>query len=120
MAQDNLKELKELLAFGFAVQDGLVKSLEDGDIDALDLPNLWPLIGSAGPAFNGLGNPLDRLKALTPAERQELGRYAAFSFNIPNDQLESLIERTIGWAYGAFLLGKEWAALTKKDDEEAA
>jgi hypothetical protein len=115
---NNVKELKELLDFGFAVQDALVKSLEDGKVTTTDAINFFPVISSAGAAFNNLGNPLIRFKQLDQNQRRELGLYAAKRFDIPHEVLENLIERTLVWAYGTLTLGLEWAVFAKDVTEE--
>lgn len=115
--KNHLKELKELLIFGFMLQSVLtdfVKS-EKPRMKWLASFKFMPLIPTIAPAFEGLGNPLDHYKALTVEEKADLYEYFQNEFDIPNDALEAVIEDTIGVAAANIELGKRWVEVTRRN-----
>lgn len=109
---NDYQELVELLDFGFDFQDGLNESLKDGKIDWKDAGNFFSLIGSAGPAFDNLGNPVERYRALTAAKKSDLMAHARERFDLNDDVLEILIEDTLDYIAStinrAVLLAGRW------------
>lgn len=94
--EENEKEIRELLEFGFDAQDAINNSLaNDGRIDAKDFPYLFPLLSSAGPAFENVGNPLARWKELSQAAKDRVKAWAKERFDLIDDYLEFLIEDTL-------------------------
>ncbi len=110
---ENLKELRELLVFLFAFQGALVGALKDGKFSRLDLLQFWGVVPLAKPAFEKLGNPIQRFKALTPDEKAELIEDMKVGFDLPNDEVESLIEESLTLAVANIELYKRWANLGK-------
>lgn len=110
----NLKELKELLVFAFALQNAIKEVLEDKKVNFLDAFKFMPVLPTVKPAFEGLGNPIDRLRSLTPDELEELHEYFVREFDIPNDEIEALVERTIVNIAETIHLSTLWIALAKK------
>lgn len=118
---DNLKELRELLGFGFDTIEAFQASLaDDGRITRKDLPNFFTPGLTVTAAFDKIGNPIARFNALTPAERAELVEFAALRFDLPDDRLESLIEHTLREVAGDIRLALEWQHYLKGDNLVAA
>jgi len=114
-------QLKELLVFGFDIQDAFVRSLgDDGKFTGADAANFLPVLPSAIKAFDGLGNPWERYKLLTPEEKQDLIGYAQQRFDLPNDELENLIEQTFLEIYGDYRLAMKWRAYIRAKNADQA
>lgn len=107
------QELSELLRFAFSLQNAIKEVLEDKKVNVLDAFKFVPVLPTIKPAFEGLGNPLDRLRELTPDERETLHQTLIDEFDIPNDAIESLVERTVQDIAGTIALAKEWSTLFK-------
>ena len=110
---DNVKELKELFVFIFALIGGTVKTWEDKKVNIWDSLNFAPVVKAIKPAFDNLGNPLKRFADLTDEELAELCEWAANEFDIPNDTVEVLLEKSLKQAVSIVELANEWAALKK-------
>lgn len=90
---DDLKELQELVNFLFDLPDTYEKVKSDGKVDFADLQYALPLFLSAKSGIDGIGNPLQRWKALQPHEKDVVKATAKLRFDIDDDVLEMLIER---------------------------
>ena len=112
---NNLKELRELLAFAFELQDALRKMMEDKRITLVDVRHFIPLIFLIKPALEDMGNPLDRLKQLTAEEKLELVSYAKSRFDLSNEQLELLVQESIQEIAGDIAVAKKWIAFRRKN-----
>lgn len=110
---ENLKELRELLTFLFAFQSATVGALEDGKFSRLDLLQFWGVVPLAKPAFEKLGNPILRFRALTSAQKAQLIEEMKVGFDLPNDEVESLIEDSLTLAVANIELYRRWASLGK-------
>lgn len=114
-----LKELKEFLVFAFTLQAVLTDFIKSGKKGGsigkwLQAFKFMPLVPTVQPAFEGLGNPLDHYKALTKEEKEELHQYFIDEFDLPNDQVEHLIEDAIGVAAVNVEFTKKVIAVVKK------
>ncbi len=96
------KETIEFLDFAFGLADATQKSLaSDGKINLFDVPNYVAVAFKAPAAFGGIENVPRELAELTDDERKEVIAYFEDRFDLPNDDLERLIENTLatGWAF---------------------
>ena len=111
---DNLQELKELLAFGKALKDGIVETLEDRKVRFLDLLNFTGVPRTVRAAFDNLGNPVERFRALSREERIEL-RISVYKDlqGLTPEGMDELIERTLDAAHNLIVVAKEWGDLKK-------
>lgn len=110
---EDLKELKELLSFGFDLQRAITLSLAgDGKIDFRDLPFWFAPFGSAGAAFKNVGNPMRRFRSLSDGDRLELLNWAKNEFSLVNTNLELLIEDTLDIAAANIALVRRWRAFS--------
>lgn len=108
-----IKELKELLAFGFKLQKAIA-SLGDGKINVIvDAPKFLPALLSAPKAFGGIGLVLAEIKDLDEAEREELLAFVRDEFDLSDDRLEELIEDTLEELLSLFKLAQRFGALRK-------
>jgi hypothetical protein len=112
-ANENLKELKEGLGFFFALQDGTTEATADGKVDGGDVRVLFPIFQAAKDGFEGLGNPIERWKALSSEEREQLFDYVRERFDLPNDILEILIEDTLLAIVDVVRISKRWVKFVK-------
>lgn len=63
-----IKETLEVIDFGIAVSELVVKSMKDGKIGVEDVQHIFPVILAAGPAFSGIGELKDELSDLSAEE----------------------------------------------------
>lgn len=119
MFSDDHKQVKELLAFGFDLQGAINKSFEDKKFTGADMTNFLSVLPSAVAAIADLGNPWERYKRLTPEERTDLREFAFERFDLPDDELESLIEETLLELWGDFQVAQKWVAYAKRGGVQA-
>ena len=117
---DNLKELKEVLAFGFDGMDAFKLAAEDKEFSISDLKYLFPLYASAKAAIDNIGNPWERFQALNADERFDLLQYVKERFDIADEELELLIEDTLTAVGANVQLVKRWTNRFKKPAQEEA
>lgn len=121
MESQNQKELRELLAFGFDTFEAFQTSLaDDGRITRKDLPNFFTPGLSVTAAFDKLGNPVKRWNGLSKTEKFDLITFAASRFDLPDDQLEDLIEDTLREVAGDIRLVLKWQEYIKNGNETAS
>lgn len=100
---------KELLEWAFALIKAFKASLGDGKISFLDLPNFIPVMASSSTAFGGIEKVLSELQDLSEEEQAEIMKIARAEFNLPDDQLELLIEDSFATALNVYRLGQRWS-----------
>lgn len=111
---DTVRELKEVLDFGFSLQSAIADAKADGKVNWLDMPKAIPVIGKAAKAINGTVDAVKDYKNLLPAQQAELFAYVEERLDLPDDQLENLIEDTILEVQHIFDLSNRWATYAKK------
>lgn len=111
---NDLKELRELLAFAFELQDAIRKTLEDRRVTLIDIRHFLPLLYVTKPALENMGNPLERWENLLPEERVELIAYAKNRFDLGNNQVEELILETLNEIAGDIAVAKKWIAYRRR------
>jgi hypothetical protein len=110
-----IKEIKELLAFGFKLQKAIMGSLDDGKINVVtDAPKFLSALLAAPKAFGGMNLILAEIKDLSEAEREELLTFVQEEFELADQNLEYLIEDTLDQLIGIFKLAQRYSALRKK------
>jgi len=92
MAEDRLKDVKELLTLAMALIQATGKSLADGRWDFMDVTNFVPVISTIGPAVDGLGNIPATFSALTNQDQAELIQWFEEKFKLTNWNSEDTIE----------------------------
>ena len=113
----DLKELKEVVVFGFDLVE-VIPVLGKKDYVAL-IVRVGPLFESAKAAIDNIGNPIARFRSLSAAERLELTQLAKERFDIPDDELEQLIEDSIDAVVIVVGLAGRWAHRAKAKVEPA-
>ena len=110
MGENNLtlKETKELLEFGFALQEGIVKSLNDGKLNILDVPSFFKAALKAPAAIGGINLVGPELLDLQPEEKEALVVFAKEYIDLPDDELELLIEDTVEQVLNLYQLALRW------------
>lgn len=87
-----IKETKEMLGFILKLANAFGYSLEDGKISIGDITNfIEPILDSAEAIANAEQIPLE-ICDLDPEERLELLAYAKETFDIPQADLEEIVE----------------------------
>lgn len=105
---EEMKELVELLEFGFSVKDAFAKSLEDKAITVLDALNFYTPLTLARGAFEGIKLIPDQWKYASPGDREQVKEYFAEKFDIESEDLEFLIEKTIEEGIHLYTLVSDW------------
>ena len=102
-------ELIEALDFGFDMIEQTQQALaDDGKIKGAEYVGYVKPLLKAPAALTGLDQPLDKYRALAPADRKEVFDYAQERFDLPDDEVERLIEDTIVEVYGDIVIAKRW------------
>lgn len=111
--QIGIQETKELLDFGFKLQEGIISAMEDNKASLLDIPAFVPAIMSAPKAFANVHQVLAELKDLNSDERTELLEFARERFDLPDNDLEIIIEDTLEVILLNVKIATRWANRTK-------
>lgn len=119
--EENIRELKEALAFGFELQNALVKTFEDKKVSWTDGWHFWGPVRTVAPAFNNLGSPVKRYTALSADGRTILRAEFREKFNLPDDELELLIEDTVVYLEITVVkgveIGRRWVNYFRTDND---
>lgn len=116
---DDFKELQEFVEFLFNVLDASQGAAKNGKLDVFDLQYVPKLLMSAQTGINGLGNPIKRWKALPQGDRNALLELGKTRFDLPNDQLEALIERWLDAGVIVAVLVNDTLAYARRDQDNA-
>jgi hypothetical protein len=104
--QEQVKETTELLGFLFDLADATQASIkDDGKITFTDVPKFLAVAWKAPLAFGGIQEVPKELKELDDEGREAIIEFVRRRFDLPNDQLETLIEDTLatGWQFAMTL-----------------
>lgn len=115
-----IKEIKELLAFGFKFQAAITGSLEDDKFNWMDTFRFTSPLLAASDAFNGLKLIDEEIQNLSESEKVELRNFAkTFYPNFDNNELQILIEDTVLSLLDTYNLARRWANRAKRKIEVA-
>ena len=92
---------------------------DDGRVTLRDTPNFLRLAWSAPTAFGGITEVPKEFSDLDEQEKQELRDLVRADFDIPNDQLELLIERTYTLMIEVVSLGTDWVQYARNKKTKA-
>lgn len=104
-----ITETKELLDFGFDLQEAISSSLSDGKITLADAPTFFSTLMGSATAFGGIQKVTGELLDMDDTEKEELLSHVRSRFDLPDDVLEILIEDTIGSIMGLYQIALRWA-----------
>lgn len=92
-----VKETIEVLSFGFDLSEAIqVAKANDGKVDWKDAGSFIGLVvGSLPKAISGIQNVPSELSELSDEERFEIVTYFSDRFDLKQDKLEELIEKTL-------------------------
>lgn len=93
-----MKETKELLALGIALANGVAAALEDGKVDWKDALKLVPVAKRIKDGLAGLENIDDEIQEMSDDDSAELVAWAREEFDIPNDDVEQIVEAALDTA----------------------
>lgn len=109
MEKIGIEETKELLEWGFAVQEAISGSLEDGKINLADAPRFFPALVKSAKGIGGINKVGAELLDLSPTEEVELLDFVRERFDLPDDRLELLIEDTLYQLLEIYRTSRRWA-----------
>ena len=112
-AFDQVKDTLEVLDFGFKTQQAITDTLADGKVNLFDVPNVLKPLLAAGAAIEGFENVKVELTNLTPEGRAIVAQFVNERFDIPNEQLEALIEETVDEVIGDISVAFKWLSYRK-------
>ena len=106
-----IKELTEVLNFGYAAFKAVSSALEDGKVNWLDLPQLMPIFAKAGGAIDNIAEVKNELLDLDNEEQAEvIALTRQFYEGISDQDAVILIDQTVNWVIDGFQTGMQWAA----------
>lgn len=109
-----IKETKELLDFGFKLQNAIMGALEDKKINVvIDAPKFLPALIAAPKAINGINFVGRELADLDDVERKELSDFIRERFELSDASLEIIIEDTIDQILALAKIATRWAKYRK-------
>jgi hypothetical protein len=104
---ENYKNLEEIVDLGCSIGNALGKSLEDGELDASDLGDFFPVVVKVGPAISDFSKGIDAIKERLSAEEfQKLSQFVKDNFDIPEDTIEKAIEKSIDVVFAVYEIAK--------------
>lgn len=119
----SIKHLKTLLLFAFTISDVTATVLEDGEFEWQEGLAYIPPLTELPEVIKSLPEIPKELADLDKAERAELIQFVQDKFDIENDAVEKLIERTFQFlvdTYGSVLELKDLIAdLPRKEAPKA-
>lgn len=89
------KELSELIKLLAAIGNGAGKAAEDGKVSWSDALYFSEAVMAAPKAIIGIDQVLAELKDLDAAEKVQLGEQIKADFDLPQDQIESVVEKVL-------------------------
>lgn len=108
-----LKDVVELLDFGFSLKDAFVKALADGSVTLTDLLYFFDPIMGAKVAFEGVKDIPAQWANASQEDRAELMTFFAEKFDLNDDGLEALIEQTLNEGVHMYELILKWVEYRK-------
>lgn len=97
-----IKETKEIVKFGIDMGEAFDKAFSDGKFGVEDLSHFFTAFLSASDAFEGIGLVPNEIKDMSPEELLELKAYIVEEFDIANDKLEEVIEKSLSIALAIY------------------
>ncbi len=110
---DSVKNIIEVCEFGFSLQKSIHSALEDGKVTIWDTPKFVSTFTKLGPAINDV--KLVPTEIDTDEERALVLEYFKGEFDLPNDELEALIEDTLAEVNRLLELASRWKNITRKE-----
>lgn len=86
------KETKEALSLVFAFMKAYEASRANGEWDAGDIMQFFPVVLLIGPAFKDIDNAAIELRTSTPEQAEELKAWIKENVDLTDDQIEKFIE----------------------------
>lgn len=105
-----IKELKDVVAFGLDVGEALSDGVGIEDVSAL--------FGIAD-AIAGISEVPAELADLDEAEAEELKKFVAEEFDLPDDRLEEFIEAAISAVIGLYGVYQKFVELNSEQTDNA-
>lgn len=108
--KEGIKETKDVLNLGFAFANSFKLAMENGSIDALDIPHLVAIFPALTPALEGVGKVPAELKDLSEEEIGELLRHAAVKLgdHLEDPKLVRKVEKSLKVGLAILDLVKEF------------
>lgn len=95
LSKAKYKELMEVLELVISISNEIGISLEDGKITSMEYINLFKLMTLVPAAFKDSNKIVNEVKSLNFQDFQDIHQYFVEKFDIPQDNIESVIEKCI-------------------------
>ena len=93
-----MKETKDFVLFVAKLMNGIGEATKDGQVTVLDLPAFGPAVAAFPAAIAGSSNIGAELSAASDADLEDLAAMFAKEFDVPQDALENVVEKSIAVA----------------------
>ena len=90
-----MKESKEVISFIAAIAKSIAESVEDGKVSYADAVKFWTPVSMMTEAFEGADKVYTELMTLDAKGLDELVRFAKAQLDLPQDNIELIIELAI-------------------------
>ena len=101
-----IEETKEVVQFGIALANGIVKTLGDGKVTVSDIPNFISAVMKLPAALNGLEKVPAELDNLTDSEVTELIKLVQDNIEIDDENAKEIVQLAINAVYADYELIK--------------
>lgn len=109
-----IENLKKLVKFGLDVANKIATDLQDGKITTMEIFGFIPELTEIPDVVKSWPDIAAELKEVSAEERVELLDYIKQNFDIPDDQLESVIEDSLMNVVSLISLVEKFKALKAK------
>lgn len=108
-----IENLKKMVKFSCDFTKQISTALADGKFQWNEIFGFFDEIMAIPGVVKSFPDIGKELKDLTKEEREELNEYIQEEFDLPNDQVEAVIENSLLLAFSAIALVEQWKALKK-------
>ena len=106
LTDEQRKEVIDVMDVGFAIYDGVKATMADGKVTWTDTMNVLPIARELPEAIKGFDTIPDSFKDAEEADRTYFTEHFKTELDLPNDELEALIEAVFNWVLQTGLLIK--------------
>lgn len=109
-----IENLKKMVKFSCDFTKQISTALADGKFQWNEIFGFFDEIMAIPGVVKSFPAIAQEIRDLTEDERDELNDYIQDEFDIPNDQVEAVIENSLSFAFSAVALVEQWKAIKKQ------
>jgi len=107
MTDEQRKEIVDVMDVGFALYEAIKKSKADGKITVTDALNFFPVVQELPEAIKDFDTIPAGWKDAEDADRTFFADHFKAELDLPNDEVEGLIEDVFNWVLQTALIVKK-------------